>query len=185
MIEADPAAVIVVRGTPAPQGSKKAFRNQYTGRIQQVESSKNVAPWRDNVRQAAIGEILCGCRPDCRDLRSGFPLDEPLLLSVVFTVKKPVGAPKNRRTWPSGRPDLSKLLRSTEDALKDAGVFSDDARIVDFDRLAKCYPNEDPDAMGVPGVVIRIWRMHDVLNWRTSLTPMPGAVTLFDPVVLS
>ena len=53
-------------------------------------------------------------------------------------------------------PDLSKLLRSTEDALTDAGLWADDARVVEYERLAKVYPGEDPEALPVPGVRIEI-----------------------------
>lgn len=184
--DVDPVACIVVRGTPAPQGSKNAFRNQYTGRIHLVESSKKVAPWRSNVRDAAVGDIICGCRPDCTDLRGPFPLDEALILSMVFTMPKPASAPKGRRTWPDKAPDLSKLCRSTEDALQEAGVYRNDARIVEYGRLAKVYPGEDPDALGVPGAIIRVWRKTDVLMWHTpDPAPAPDAPPALFPVQLS
>jgi len=182
--DVDPVATIVVRGHPAPQGSKKAFLNRHTGRIQQVEMSPRLPGWRDNVRQAAVGEILCSCRPDCRDLSPGFPLDEALVLTMVFTMPKPGSAPKSRKTWPDKMPDLSKLARSTEDALQEAGVYSNDARIVDYRRLAKVFPNEDPDALGVPGVIVRVWRAADVLLWHTpDPASTPDAPALF-PVQL-
>jgi hypothetical protein len=53
-------------------------------------------------------------------------------------------------------PDLSKLARATEDALVDAGLLRDDARIVEYLRLAKVFPNEDPEALDAPGVRIAI-----------------------------
>ena len=46
-------------------------------------------------------------------------------------------------------------MRSTEDALSDAGFWADDARVVEYGRLAKVFPGEDPDALQSPGVVIR------------------------------
>src|ERR1035441_4214633 len=46
--------------------------------------------------------------------------------------------------------NLSKLVRSTEDALTDAGAWDDDARIVEC-RSGKRYPGEGPDALDVPG----------------------------------
>jgi Holliday junction resolvase RusA-like endonuclease len=51
-------------------------------------------------------------------------------------------------------------LRSTEDALTDAGLIADDARIVEFERLAKVYPSEDPESLGVPGARIEIRRIE-------------------------
>ena len=59
-------------------------------------------------------------------------------------------------TRPATIPDLSKLARSTEDALKDAGVIRDDSLIVEYRRLAKVYAGEDPDALSTPGVLVRI-----------------------------
>ena len=57
---------------------------------------------------------------------------------------------------------MSKLARSTEDALTDAGLWRDDSRVVEYTRLAKVWANEDRDALGVPGAVIRVWRYADV-----------------------
>jgi Holliday junction resolvase RusA-like endonuclease len=77
-------------------------------------------------------------------------------VSMVFTLPKPTSAPKTRKTWPDRMPDLSKLIRSTEDSITDAGLWEDDARIVEFARMAKVFPGEDADALSTPGVRIRI-----------------------------
>jgi Holliday junction resolvase RusA-like endonuclease len=175
-IAAEPAFVLAVHGTPAPQGSKKFVGLSKAGHGVLVESSKKVAPWRQNVSQAALREILCCQDPTCRKLAPGFPLDEPLVASVVFTLPKPASAPKTRRTWPARYPDVSKLLRSTEDALTEAGVWADDARVVRYVQLEKCFPNEGPDALPVPGVVLQVWRMHDVLNWQTAVLAEPDSL---------
>lgn len=127
---------IIAYGAPAPQGSKR-----HVGKGVMVESSAAVKPWREAVKCAA--RELMGDLP---------PLDGPLVVRMVFTMRKPVGAPKTRRTWPDRMPDLSKLARSTEDALTDAGVWTSDARVVEYARLAKVYPREDPEALTVPGV---------------------------------
>ena len=136
-----------VYGTPAPQGSKKFVGTDKAGRGILVESSKKVRPWRMDVKEAAGAARTA----------HGGTLDGPLVVSMVFTVKKPASAPKSRQTWPDRMPDLSKLLRSTEDAITDAGLWADDARVVRYAKLAKCYPGEDdPDALAAPGVVVRI-----------------------------
>jgi Holliday junction resolvase RusA-like endonuclease len=75
---------------------------------------------------------------------------------MVFTLPKPKSAPKRRRSWPNRTPDVSKLARSTEDALTTAGIWADDARVVEYTRLAKVFPREDPDALESSGVVIEI-----------------------------
>lgn len=146
-----PVLFLIVHGSPAPQGSKRAVLHKSTGRPVVIESSQHVKPWRDAVRSEAVAA------------RAGAePLDCPLLLDMVFTMPKPASAPKTRRTWPMRIPDLSKLARSTEDALKDAGVYADDARIVEYGRLAKVFPGEDRDSLDSPGVLIRIWRVEDL-----------------------
>ena len=143
---------IVVYGSPAPQGSKRFVGHaKSTGRAIMIESSKKVRPWREDVRGTAIA------------VRNGAaPLDGPLVASMVFTLPKPTGAPKKRRTWPDKKPDVSKLCRSTEDALKDAGVIADDARIVEYERLAKVFPGEDRDSLESPGVRIVIRRLEGI-----------------------
>lgn len=103
-----------VVGLPAPQGSKR-----HVGQGVMVESSKRVKPWREAVKAAAI-EASHG---------AALRLDGPLYLELTFVMQKPV-RPKSHR--PDRMPDLSKLVRSTEDALTDAGVWADDARVVDL-----------------------------------------------------
>lgn len=143
-----PALTVTVFGKPAPQGSKNAFYNRKTGRVNQVESSKALGPWRDLVHQGVRNEI---------DARPGFTvLDGPLVARVIFTMPKPTTAPKTRRTYPDRIPDLDKLARAVCDALTQAGAIADDARIVEFLRLAKVFPNEDVDALPTPGVRIEV-----------------------------
>jgi Holliday junction resolvase RusA-like endonuclease len=150
---------IVAYGTPGPQGSKTfKGRSAKTGKAIMVESSKKVKPWREAVEAAAL--LALNDLP--RELRRGFPLDGPIAGRFVFTLRKPLSAPKRRRTWPTTYPDASKLLRSTEDALTKAGVWADDARLVEFDRLAKVFPGEDPEALNQPGVLIELRRVVDL-----------------------
>lgn len=136
--------IIIVHGDPAPQGSKK-FVGVIAGRGMLVESSKRVKPWRQDVVAAS------------QKAMQGFVMfDGPLRVKMVFTLPKPSSAPKRKRTWPNKKPDVSKLARSTEDALVTAGAIRDDARIVEYSRLAKVYPGEDQDALTSPGVLIEI-----------------------------
>lgn len=115
------------RGLPAPQGSKRAFRNPHTGRITQVESSKRVAPWRSDVRAAALAAM--GDRP---------PLAGPLSVSLYFRLPRPRSHYRSGRhadelrptapAWPSGLPDLDKLARACLDALTTV-AWHDDAQV--------------------------------------------------------
>lgn len=135
---------LVVYGLPAPQGSKR-FMGVRGGKGVMIESSKKVKPWRQDVKTVAEAT------------RAGrAPLDAPLRLHMVFTLPKPKSAPKRRQTWPMRTPDLSKLARSTEDALTAAGIWADDARVVEYGLLAKRYPGEGHLALEAPGAVIVI-----------------------------
>ncbi len=133
---------ITVYGLPAPQGSKR-----HVGNGIMVESSKNVKPWREAVKWAAL--MACKGRPDSNPGITTGPID----VEMVFTMPRPKSA--KRDAVPSNRPDLSKLIRSTEDALTDIGAWEDDARVVRCLAL-KVYPGQHPDALEVPGAVIRI-----------------------------
>ena len=128
----------VIYGSPAPQGSKRHLGNGVM-----VESCQRVKPWRESVKWTAL-----------QARGTNAPLDGPLRCTMVFTLPKPRSAPKRRRTWPDKKPDLSKLVRSTEDALTESGIILDDARIVDFGATRKVFPNEDPDALDAPGAKI-------------------------------
>jgi len=142
---------IIVYGIPGPQGSKR-FVGVHAGRGVMIESSKKVKPWRQDVVAAA------------RKAMSGREtIDGSLIVRMVFTLPKPASAPKKRTTWPNKKPDVSKLARSTEDALVTARAISDDARIVEYARLAKVYPGEDAESLISPGVLIEITRREDVI----------------------
>ncbi|MEU1883408.1 RusA family crossover junction endodeoxyribonuclease [Streptosporangium sp. NPDC020072] len=139
----EPLLEVVAYGTPAPQGSKR-----HVGKGRMVESSKKVGPWRETVKYAAL-EVL----PE-----GWVPLDQPVAVQMVFTLARPISAPR-RRVYPDRTPDLSKLVRSTEDALTDAGVWVDDARAVEF-LVRKLYTGSPhPDVQRTAGVVVRIWSL--------------------------
>jgi crossover junction endodeoxyribonuclease RusA len=99
-----------VHGIPAPQGSKRHVGN---GRM--IESSKKVGPWRDAVIDAAS------------QFDAFKMLNEALAISIMFTLP----APKTtKRLYPTVRPDVDKLLRSTFDALTISGFWHDDSLVV-------------------------------------------------------
>lgn len=139
---------ITVHGQPAPQGSKR-----HVGNGVMIEQSAKVKPWRQDVKNAAADAMHYGAVP----LLAG-----PLGMTVVFTLPKPLSAPKRRRTWPCRRPDLDKLLRSTLDGLT-GEVFADDAQIVSL-RAAKAYPGEfdsgpQSGTLDRPGATIYVWEV--------------------------
>lgn len=133
---------LVVFGMPGPQGSKR-----HVGGGRMIESSRKVKPWREAVVWAAREVLAKHGEPG--------PFDGPLAYRMTFTLPKPGSAPKRRQTWPCRKPDGSKLLRSTEDALTDAGFWADDARPV-LGAFAKAYPGEGQLALPAPGAVIEV-----------------------------
>ena len=150
---------ITVYGAPAPQGSKK-FVGVKAGRGIMIESSKAVKPWREAVKSAAM---------DAMRQAGAVRLVGALSVEMIFTLPKPKSAPKRSRSWPDRKPDLSKLVRSTEDALTDIGAWEDDARIVSC-LARKVFPDEDPDALNRPGAVIRLTRQRVSKTMETKLT---------------
>lgn len=138
--------LLTVYGTPGPQGSKR-----HVGGGRMIESSQLVKPWREAVKTAALTEILSGDR-------ALYPIPGPLRVAVFFTLRKPASAPKRTRIWPSKKPDIDKLLRSTFDALSDAGLWLDDAQVIDV-RAVKTYPDESVMALASPGAVIAVSRV--------------------------
>jgi len=149
---------IVVYGRPAPQGSKR-----HVGKGAMVESSAHLKPWREAVRSEAVGELerwrtaFVG-PPTLLGIERTTPLGGwPVAARMVFTMAAPKAARPGDR--PAVMPDLSKLVRATEDALVDAGVLADDKLIVEYDRVAKVYPRWDPESLDRPGAVIRLRRL--------------------------
>lgn len=133
-----PPQVILVYGTPAPQGSKR-----HVGRGILVESSKKVAPWREAVK-AACWQV--------EHVAIAFPRPTAVLVSVTFYLDRPkghYGSGKNADVVkdsaparPAGTPDVDKLLRSTLDGLTEAGLWTDDAQVVTV-AAAKMYVCSD------------------------------------------
>ena len=140
-----PMLTIRVIGTPGPQGSKRFLGHAKSGRGILVESSKKVRPWREAVKYAAL-EVMAA------EQRGG-PIVGPVWVTMVFTLARPKSAKTGAR--PDKRPDLSKLVRSTEDALTEAGVWEDDARVISC-HARKVFPCDGPDSMSVPGCIVRI-----------------------------
>lgn len=125
---------IRVHGVPAPQGSKR-----HVGRGVMIESSKKVKPWRESVKWAAM---------ECPESCNWPMVSGPVQVEITFYLPKPKSAKKN--AVPDKKPDLDKLIRSTFDALTDAGVWEDDSRVVGL-TAHKWYAENRP-----AGVVIEV-----------------------------
>jgi crossover junction endodeoxyribonuclease RusA len=105
-----------------------------------VESSKAVKPWRQDVKFAALASLS----PDWS--KTG-----PFALSVVFRFRRPASHFGKRGLKPSaplhnvsGRHgDLSKLIRSTEDAMTGI-VYDDDRQIVTANASKRYCIGDEP-----------------------------------------
>lgn len=146
---------LAILGHPAPQGSKAykgMVKSKKTGRDipRMVEVSKRLKPWRKAVLEQALEQ-----KPE-----GWVPLDGPLIMTVTFYMPRPNTYPKTIMRWPAVMPDGSKLLRSTEDSLTQAGIWVDDARVVEH-HVYQEYAL--PEELG-------LLRMQYPTNWL-----MPGA----------
>jgi Holliday junction resolvase RusA-like endonuclease len=105
-----------VEGEPAPQGSKNGFVKN--GRVVMVESSKKVKPWREAVT------IKTAQHMSWETLNA---ITTPVEIALVFHLPRPKSV---TRLWPSVKPDLDKLIRSTFDGLTTGGLYTDDALVI-------------------------------------------------------
>jgi Holliday junction resolvase RusA-like endonuclease len=139
-----------VPGLPAPAGSKRAYVNKTTLRVNVVDDSgKRGRRWRKAVALAA--GVECGL-PE--------PLAGPLVLTLEFRLPRPrshYGTGRNHARlkpdapeWPTVKPDALKLARSVEDSLTGV-VYRDDAQVV-VGTQAKRYTLFGE----APGVLVRV-----------------------------
>ena len=125
-------------GVPKPGGSKRAFVAK-SGKIAMVDMCKQNREWRNSVIIQA------------REQYDGAPLTGPLRIDVSFYMPRPqshyrtgkhAGRLKDAAPlWHTSKPDVLKLMRSTEDALTDAGIWRDDA-LVSEQSIRKYYAVE-------------------------------------------
>jgi Holliday junction resolvase RusA-like endonuclease len=106
-----------VHGTPAPQGSKRAFITN--GRAIITDANPVLLKtWREDVKHAAL------------DAMNGrLPFDGAVEVKVTFYLPRPKSV---KRALPNVRPDIDKTTRSLLDALTSAGVFRDDSQVTDL-----------------------------------------------------
>jgi Holliday junction resolvase RusA-like endonuclease len=126
-----------VRGTPAPQGSKRGFVSK-GGRVHVVEQQDaRIKSWREAVRAEAQ-----------RAIGGDDSLSGPVIVYARFYLPRPKSHYRTGRrahelrpdapTWVAKSPDLDKLLRSTLDALTDAGAWLDDRQVAEV-TASKAY----------------------------------------------
>ena len=105
-----------VRGIPAPQGSKRAFKVGDRAVVVDVNPMK-LKDWR-----SAINSVL-------QDKWEGPPLEGAIHVTLDFLLLRPPSVSVKKRAFPSVKPDIDKLVRAALDAMK--GVcYRDDAQVV-------------------------------------------------------
>jgi len=143
-----PVLTFALHGLPISQGSK-AYKGHRRGKPVLVESAKGLKPWRGMVQTAITHAMRMAVPP-----RAGWPLLGPLAVDLCFTMRRPVGAPKTRPTWPIVYPDLDKLCRAIFDVgklVQPTPLWHDDSQVVDL-HAWKVYPLETPRALSQPGL---------------------------------
>lgn len=133
-----------VPGIPRPGGSKKAFPHPKTGKIMVIDAGgKNTKDWRAVVALTALtamwGKPLMSGALKV-EMRFIFPRPKSHYRTGKFSGVLKDNAPY----WKTTMPDLLKITRSTEDAMKGV-VYVDDSLIV-REILIKAYTSKTPGA---------------------------------------
>lgn len=128
--------LIVVYGTPKPQGSMRSFRHAKTGAVITTGDNPGTKPWKQQVAQVAMSP---GRQP--------FPPHVPVYIAMNFYFTRPRSVSVKKRPAMTTKPDGDKLVRAIFDALKGI-VIHDDSQVIEF-HCRKHYG-------GPPRVEIRI-----------------------------
>jgi Holliday junction resolvase RusA-like endonuclease len=144
--------IVIVKGIPAPQGSKVFYPNGGSR-----ESSKAVGPWREAVR-AETQRIAMES--------GGTVFTGPVKVELKFTMPRPKGHYRTGRNatliragappWPAGKPDIDKLARAILDGLTAGGAWKDDSQVVQL-YAGKSYADHGQ----TPGCVITIHPLEE------------------------
>jgi len=117
---------IVASLRAAPQGSKR-----HVGNGVMIEQSKRVRPYRKALTAAA--KAAKGYLP---------ALEGPVHVQATFIFERPKSHKKGSFPVTRSTGDIDKLLRSTFDALTDAGVWGDDSQVTSVS-ASKLYGESD------------------------------------------
>ena len=107
-----------VDGIPAPQGSKTAIARG--GRAHVIEGGSTTGRRKLKDWRAAVTTTLI-------PFAGTDPIEGAVEIRIEFHM--PMLKAKPRHTQHAVKPDIDKLLRSTFDAISDAGIWRDDSRV--------------------------------------------------------
>ena len=119
-----------VPGKASPSGSKKAFRHSSSGKVIVMDTAKNKDNW-----QATVALFAAQAMTNAGQKQT----ESPVMLHIEFSFARPkshYGSGKNAEKLKDSaprhhtqKPDVTKLVRCTEDALTGV-VWRDDAAVV-------------------------------------------------------
>jgi Holliday junction resolvase RusA-like endonuclease len=125
------------------------------GRTVVTADNKKTRPWRQDVAAAAEKAT------DENGVRRRYLGDTPIVVDVAFYMPRPKGHYGTGRNagqikasapaFPTVKPDVDKLARAVLDALKTAGIYRDDAQVVDM------YPRKRYAMSGSAGARVHVW----------------------------
>lgn len=171
-LEIDPGFLLhfEIFGKPISQGSKTREFNPVTGKAWIRDANPhNLHYWRADIAKT--------CREAMEHLGLTASREHPVLLGavqlgVVFHFARP-SSHVSKRTGgllPSAplhrtaKPDLGKCTRGVEDALKSAGLYSDDSHVIEHRPHKKVWSDHS-------GVQIWVWNLEPD---KIDTTPRPG-----------
>lgn len=175
-----------VRGIPVPQGSSRGFFNARAHRVVITSDNQSLKGWRNLVATVAQQHAPSELWTDPVSLGLLFRLPMPksrengacTCTHLLGRHRKMAGTRTGCRNcpctdyhpakvWPSGKPDLDKLVRSIGDALTGI-ILKDDSRIVAI-QVVKEY--------GTPGVEVSVAKVVGFVHPFVSTDPLFRPVT--------
>lgn len=166
---------VFVSGQAVPQGSKTAFRYQSAVLGRELLGVREVAGdrltrWRHTIVDRVMETL--GHHPEWVTAKMG---SEAFQVDLDFYIMRPKShylpitkvkrlVPELRDDalmYPIGVPDVDKLTRAVLDALTTAGVWTDDAHVVNV-RATKNFSDGVLGEVSMPGVLITVTKMLDL-----------------------
>ena len=149
---------IEVYGIPGPGGSKQCFLTKSGRKVYKDMGGKKTKAWRRAVTLETAMALVWFRRNGNQPFEKGVAID----IHCTFWIPRPQHhfskskygtalKPQYRHALHVIAPDATKLWRSTEDALTDAGIWHDDSQVVS-QSVSKHYATPDRP----PGATIRI-----------------------------
>lgn len=139
-----------VAGIPIPKGSMKAFNVKGCKYPVVTNDNEQTKPWAAIVQYTA------------RQHRPTVPWEGGVGLHIIFNMRKPKSLPKLRPSWHLTKPDLDKLVRAIQDALK--GVFYlDDSQVIVTHSFKRYSDNPGVRISVSPFEIERDWNLLELM----------------------